>query len=339
MSPGSDMSADAGMMRAVRNTAEGIAVEQVPVPIPTPGDDASEGVVVTVASSGICGSDLHMLEWGALPFTLGHEIGGFLDDGTPVSVWPLVPCGECDRCLAGEPQQCRTGLTRLYGVGPDGGMADRMLVDPRSIVHLPHGLSPSDACLVEPIACSVHALRRAGVVKSDRVAVVGAGSIGLGATAVARFLGCSVDVSARHERQQSAAKAMGAGLDPSGEYDVVVDAAGTSASIARCFELLRPGGTVVIVSSQWQPLEFPMFFASKEPTLVTSTMHGWGRGSGGSGEGSATTDMQEAARLLADMPEVAPAIITHRFSLDDAAKAFACAADRSAGSIKVALEP
>jgi threonine dehydrogenase-like Zn-dependent dehydrogenase len=318
-------------MRAVRHTAAGIEVEHV-----TPPEIGGDGVVVQVVSSGICGSDLHMLEWGAMPFTLGHEIGGRLDDGTPVTVWPLVPCETCDRCLAGEPQQCRTGVSRIYGVGPEGGMADRMLVDPRNVVHLPNGLSPSDACLVEPIACSVHALRRAGVTKSARVAVIGAGSIGLGATAVARFLGCQVDVAARHERQQSAAKAMGAGVGPSGEYDVVVDAAGTSASIAKSLELLRPGGTLVIVSSHWQPVEFPMFFTSKEPTIVTSTMHGRGYGSG---EESTSTDMQEAARLLADMPEVAPAIITHRFPLDDAAKAFAVAADRSAGAIKVALEP
>ena len=318
-------------MRAVRHTASGIEVQHVP-DLEADGD----GVVVQVVSSGICGSDLHMLEWGAMPFTLGHEIGGRLEDGTPVTVWPLVPCEACDRCLAGEPQQCRTGVSRIYGVGPEGGMADRMLVDPRNVVHLPNGLSPADACLVEPIACSVHALRRAGVTKSDHVAVIGAGSIGLGATAVARFLGCTVDVAARHERQRSAAKAMGAGLDPSGEHDVIVDAAGTSASIAKSFELLRPGGTMVIVSSQWQPVEFPMFFTSKEPLIVTSTMHGRGYGSG---EESTSTDMQEAARLLADMPEVAPAIITHRFSLDDAAKAFAVAADRSAGAIKVALEP
>jgi threonine dehydrogenase-like Zn-dependent dehydrogenase len=316
-------------VRAVRNTAAGIAVEQVPEP-------SGEGIVVQVVSSGICGSDLHMLEWGAMPFTLGHEIGGRLEDGTPVTVWPLVPCETCDRCLAGEPQQCRTGTSRIYGVGPEGGMADRMLVDARNVVALPHGLSAADACLVEPIACSVHALRRACVTRSDKVAVIGAGSIGLGAVAAARFLGCKVDVSARHERQQSAAKAMGAGLDPSGDYDVVIDGAGTSASIAKCFELLRPGGTVVIVSSQWQAIEFPMFFASKEPILVTSTMHGRGRGSG---DASGTTDMQEAARLLAAMPEVAPAIITHRFPLDEAAKAFAAASDRSSGAIKVALEP
>lgn len=320
------MTAAPGLMRAVRNTASGITVEEVPEPVP-----AAETAVVTVVSSGICGSDLHMLEWGALPFTLGHEIGGRLSDGTPVTIWPVVACETCDRCLAGEPQQCRTAVSRLIGVGPDGGMADRIRVDARSIVMLPEGLSPVDACLVEPIACSVHALRRAGVAGSDRVAVVGAGSIGLGAAAAARYLDCHTDVAARHESQRAAAAAIGAGTAPSGEYDAVVDAAGTSASMAHCLQLLRPGGTVVIVSSQWQPIEFPAFFASKEPVIVTATMHGR-RLDGG-------TDMQQSADLLAAMPEVARAMITHRFPLDQAAAAFATAADRSAGAIKVVLEP
>jgi len=318
-------------MRAVRNTADGIAVQEVP-------EGERDGLaVVNVASSGICGSDLHMMEWGPLPFTLGHEIGGHLDDGTPVTVWPLVPCGECDRCLAGEPQQCRTGNARIYGVGPEGGMADRILVDPRNVVTLPDGLAARDACLVEPIACSVHALRRAGVRPSDRVAVVGAGSIGLGAVSVARFFGNPVDVEARHESQRAAVASIGAGLvaaEAENEYDVVVDAAGTSSSIARSFALLRPGGTLVVVSSQWEAVEFPMFFASGEPTIVTANMHGPGTSASGG-----TTDMQESARLLAAMPEVASAMITHRFPLDQAPKAFATAADRSSGSIKVVLEP
>jgi threonine dehydrogenase-like Zn-dependent dehydrogenase len=315
-------------MQAVRQTAAGIAV----VDVPEPDASAATGVVIQVRSSGICGSDLHMLEWGPLPFTLGHEIGGVLPDGSPVTVWPFVPCETCDRCLAGEAQQCRTVVSRIYGVGPDGGMSNLMLVDPVCVVPLPDGLSAADACLVEPIACSVHALRRAGVTSSDRVAVVGAGSIGLGAASVARFLDCRVDVAARHDSQRAAASAIGAGTDPSGEYDVVVDAAGTTGSTVRSLELLRPGGTIVVVSSAWEPVELPMYFASKEPTLITSTMHG-------RGGGRATTDMQESALLLAAMPEVAPALITHRFPLDQAAAAFAAAADRSAGAIKVVLEP
>jgi threonine dehydrogenase-like Zn-dependent dehydrogenase len=312
-------------MRAVRNTESGIDVVEVPAP-------TGEGVRVKVRSAGICGSDLHMLSWGPMPFTLGHEIGGYLDDGTPVAVWPLVPCGSCDRCAAGEVSQCRQAVTSTYGVGPDGGMADELVVAPGSIVPLPEGVDAADACLVEPIACSVHALRRGGVSGGDRVAVVGAGSIGLGAAAVARWLGCQVEVAARHDAQRTAATAIGAGLGPSGEYDVVVDAAGTAGSIASCFELLRPGGTVVVVSTQWEPVEFPAFFTGKEPVIVGAMMHG-------RGEDHGSSDMEAAAQLLADLPEVAPALVTHRLPLDRARDAFVIADDRSAGAIKVVLEP
>jgi len=89
-------------VRAVRNTERGIEVVEAPEP---------EGAVrVRVRASGICGSDLHMLRWGPSPVTLGHEISGVLDDGTPVAIWPLDPCGTCDRCVAGELQQCRVVL-------------------------------------------------------------------------------------------------------------------------------------------------------------------------------------------------------------------------------------
>ncbi len=318
-------------MRGVRHTQDGIALLDLDEPV-----QSGEVAIVDVAASGICGSDLHMIEWGALPTTLGHEIGGRLADGTPVTVWPYLPCEECDRCRLGETQQCRTGTARIYGVSLDGGLAERIAVDARNALPLPAGLSPADAPLVEPIACSVHAFRRAGVAGSDRVAVVGAGSIGLGAVAVARHLGCAVDVAVRHDAQSRAALAIGAGTAPEGEYDVVVDAAGTSGSMARALELLRPGGTVLIVSSQWQPVEFPAFFASKEPTFVTATMHNRGTATTGA---HPTSDMQAAMQLLVDLPEVAPALITHRFPLADAASAFAAAADRSAGAIKVVLEP
>jgi threonine dehydrogenase-like Zn-dependent dehydrogenase len=106
----------------------------------------------------------------------------------------------------------------------------------------------------------------------------------------------------------------------------VVEAAGTSSAIETAFSLLRPGGTVVFVSSHWSPVEFPMFFAGKEPTIVGAMTQG-------------RDDMVDAAQLLADLPEVPEAMITHRLPLDRAAEAFRLAADRSAGAIKVVLEP
>jgi threonine dehydrogenase-like Zn-dependent dehydrogenase len=309
-------------VRAVRSNGSGVDVVDVPAP-------AGEGVRVRTAAAGICGSDLHMLGW-ALPQTIGHELAGHLDDGTPVAIWPLAACGVCDRCRAGEDSQCREAVSRSLGVGCDGGMADELLVEERCLVPLPAGLAVGDAALVEPIACSEHALRRAGVTRGDRVAVVGAGAIGLSAVAAARWRGCVVDVVARHPAQRDAVTRMGGGLEPAGEYDVVVEAAGTESAIERAVELLRPGGTVALVASYWEPVTFPQFFTMKEPRFVAASMHG---------HDATGRDVDAAAQLLADMPEVAPAMITHRFPLDEAPRAFEVAADRASGAIKVVLEP
>ncbi len=312
-------------MRAVRHTDNGIEVIDVPRP------DADDGRVrVHVRSAGICGSDLHMLTWGPMPVTLGHEVAGHLDDGTPVAVWPLVPCGQCDRCAAGEVTQCRRAVTQSYGIGRDGGMADEMFVEESCVVPLPESLAVSDASLVEPIACSLHALRRAGLRGHERVAVVGAGMIGLAAALVARAAGSPTDVVARHDAQREAAARIGAGTAPEGEYDVVVDAAGTDSALRMCFDLLRPGGKVALVASYWEPVTFPQFFSIKEPVVFGSNMHGHDEND---------RDMDAAARILAESPEAATAMITHRFPLDRAADAFSVAADRARGAIKVLLEP
>lgn len=312
-------------MRAVRNTQNGIEVLDVPSPAAEDGE-----VLVHVRASGICGSDLHLISWGPMPVTLGHEISGHLDDGTPVAIWPLIPCRRCDRCEAGEVTQCRQAVTQSIGIGRDGGMADEMVVEESCVVPLPAGLDVADASLVEPIACSLHALRRAGLRGDERVAVVGAGMIGLAAVLVARAEGCPVDVVARHDAQRVAAQHVGAGIEPDGEYDVVVDAAGTDSALRTCFDLLRPGGTVALVASYWEPVTFPQFFSIKEPVVVGSNMHG---------HDERGRDMDAAARVLAQSPAAATALITHRFPLDDAAHAFAVAADRAAGAIKVVLEP
>lgn len=318
-------------MRAVRHTEHGIEVVDVDGSDVDASDaDGSDAVAVRVRSSGICGSDLHLLEWGPSPITLGHEVAGTLPDGTPVALWPSMPCGVCDRCSIGQVAQCRTGLAAGYGVGRDGGMAESMLVAERNLIALPDGLRVEDGALVEPMACAVHALRRVGVGRDDRIAIVGGGAIGLCAAAAAHSLDATVDVEARHPAQRAAAQQFGVGVEASGEYDVVVDAAGTSSAMRRCLDLVRPGGTIAVVATHWSPVELPAFFTTKEPTFVAATGHG---------RLDEVHDMDVAARVLADRPEVAAAIITHRLPLDQAAVAFALAADRAAGAIKVVLEP
>ena len=118
-------------MKAVRCHDHKPVLRDLPPP-------TGEGVRVRVASSGICGSDLHMLKMGfPIPFTLGHEVAGITDDGTPVAIEPIAPCGHCGECMQGRYNLCVMGPQAVLGVGQDGGMAEEMLVPARCLVPLP----------------------------------------------------------------------------------------------------------------------------------------------------------------------------------------------------------
>lgn len=310
-------------MRAVRCHDGHPVVVDVDPPV-------GEGVRVTVASAGICGSDLHLLDLG-LPLTFGHEVAGTLSDGTPVAVEPLAPCGVCPACTAGDHARCVLGPAIVLGVGLDGGMADEVLVPESALARLPGGVALADASLVEPLAVAVHGVRRGGVGGGRRVAVVGGGTIGQMALVAAQAAGAVVDLEARHDRQREASARLGAG-EVEGLYDVVVEAAGSASALARAVDLARPGGTVVLLGSYWDgDVTMPgLAVTMKEVTLVPSTMYG---------RVGPSRDIDVAATILGARPDLADAVITHRFPLDAAAEAFAVAADRAAGAIKVVLEP
>jgi threonine dehydrogenase-like Zn-dependent dehydrogenase len=309
-------------MRGVRHTERGIEVLDVP--------DPEGGNVVSVRSASICGSDLHLLAMGPLPCTLGHEFAGVLDDGTLVAVDPSSGCGTCDQCRAGAEHRCRTGTQRALGIAADGGLADAVAVGDRRWIPLPDGLTVADACLVEPLGVATHGLRLAGLTGGERVAVVGAGAIGLAAVAASRSKAGEVGLAARHDAQRSAGERLGA-LGTSGEYDVVFEAAGTESALATAADLCRPGGTIVFLSTHWEPVAIPGLAAlMKELRFCwsyTYCSHDHGH------------DLDDAAELLASDPEIAATLVTHRFPLDDAPEAFRVAADREHGAIKVVIEP
>lgn len=313
-------------MRAVRCEQGHVHLVEVDRP-------AGDGVRVRIAAAGICGSDLHLISSGyPIASTFGHEISGITDNGTPVAIEPLAVCGACPACLSGAYNHCVLGaFATTLGVGRDGGMADEMIVPARCLVPLPSGLPVADACLAEPLAVAVHGLAAVGLKPSDRVAVIGGGSIGLCAVAVAREVTSSVALAARHDAQRKAGEILGAAIDPAGEFDLVIDCAGTSESIAQAAGLCRPGGALLMLATYWGGLTLPAFEVSaKELTL---------HGSASYARHGAVRDIDIAAAILARNPAIAPAIITHRMPLDAAEEAFALAADRVAGAIKVVLTP
>jgi threonine dehydrogenase-like Zn-dependent dehydrogenase len=308
-------------MRAVRS----IHGEPTLVDVDEPTGDWP---LLEVGSASICGSDLALLSWG-LPVTVGHEIAGTVD-GKRSCVDPTLHCGTCDQCRVGATQRCRGSATHgLLGVAFDGGLADRVRVPADCLVPLPEGLPVADASLVEPFAVCWHGLRKVSATSGERLLVVGGGAVGLLAVAAARAMGLEVDLEARHPHQRDAGERLGAGT-PRGEYEIVVEAAGTDSAMAVCLDRAAPGGRVAVLGADHGNRAVPGIpWLLKELTLTSTLCYSRGE----------VHEFAQAAEVLATDPQIAATVVTHRFSLDDVEEAFRVAQDRSSGAIKVVVEP
>ena len=219
-------------------------MREVPRTIPAAGE-----VQVSVSACGICGSDIQRFRGKSrqrYPIVLGHEISGTVSavgtgvhevhEGDAVAVIPLIPCFHCAFCLQGD-----YGLCPQYtfvGSRQAGGLASTVMVPARNLVRLPNAIELQTAVLVEPLAVGSHALECARPARTDTLAILGGGSIGLCTAMMAVFRGVEQtsvwDVSA--DRVAHAKKlGIGAGLVAAGEKqsptaDVVVEAAGSPAA-------------------------------------------------------------------------------------------------------------
>ena len=219
-----------------------LRIEEVPKPEPGPGD-----VLVQIEVALTDGTDLktyrrgHPLLARESPAPFGHEFCGLVDGRRFVAA-NSAPCGACDGCARGE--QCRE-LVFLAGA-----YADWLFVPERiALVNLhpvPTGLAPEVAAMVEPLACCLRGVERAGVQAGDHVAILGAGPIGLMlAACVADAGGWPVIVRGRQERR-ALAEEFGAELGDGAGADIIVEAAGGEEAWTDAVSLVRPGGTVVL---------------------------------------------------------------------------------------------
>ncbi|WP_068088744.1 alcohol dehydrogenase catalytic domain-containing protein [Novosphingobium rosa] len=241
-----------------------LTIEERPMPEPGPGQ-----ILIQVRRCGICGSDLTMTD-PASPLSFqpgcvpGHEFAGevvavgrdvaALRVGDRVSAFPIGACGHCPACLAGDPYGCAACSYMM------GGFGEFALAQASLCVKLPGTLSFADGALVEPLACGAQAARMAGLGRTSRVLVLGAGPIGLAAIYWAQRAGCrsivaaapslrrrelalefgaSQFLSSQNDLPQAAAQTLG------GAPDVVFECAGKPGAIAQALECLANRGTVV----------------------------------------------------------------------------------------------
>jgi L-iditol 2-dehydrogenase len=304
---------------------------------------------VRMRAVGICGSDLHMYRSRAEPQTQpgGHEVAGEVLElpagyRGPLAVGDLVAadticlgvaCGACDYCQAGAPVHCRRAAGTLHR----GGFAQVFECKPAGLFKLPDGASAESGALVEPLAVAVHALRFAEMPSGASVAVIGAGTIGLMTIIAARAFGAGrVDVLARYPHQAELAAACGATAvhrDPPESLDadyVFETVGGNAASLEQSWRLARRQGKVlaigVFLDRQSIDLLTPL---ARELTVSFPNCYGSRDG---------RDDFQVAVDLIASGHVPSERIVTHRFTLEEAAEAFATADDKSSGSVKVHLQ-
>lgn len=275
--------------------AHDLRVEDHPMPQPTPDD-----VVVAVELGGICGSDLSYYRKGAVgdfkvlhPMVLGHEIVGTVseagakangvDEGSRVVVDPSSPCGTCARCQEGRSNVCeRPRFLGSASTNPhtDGGFMSFVTAHRANLVDIPTGVPSNMAVFAEPLAVTVHAIKRAGGVAGARILVIGAGPIGSILVAAARRLGADeivvTDLDAtRLERaaQVGADTTVLAGTEELGQdFDLVFEASGSGVGIADALTRVRRAGRVTLIGLPHSaPLSMPIALAiPREIDLIGS---------------------------------------------------------------------
>ena len=286
---------------------EDVRIEEVPEPTPGPGQ-----VKVRTAHVGICGTDLHVyyepdhsgsdfsqphpLTGAMPPQILGHEFSGTVVEvgpgvtdlavGDRVACYPVYWCGECAPCRDGRHACCpKAGFHGLNSHG--GGLATFTILRAEQCMTLPDSVDLRMGALVEPLAASWRAIKRSGATPGDRVLVIGAGPMGLGAVIALKARGVdSILVSEPSQERRTAAEKVGASqvIDPAvtalseavdmftggAGLDVVVDAAGVAAPLLAAMDLMAAGGTAVIIGVHVTPIEIdPLAMLLRETALTT----------------------------------------------------------------------
>lgn len=336
-------------MKAVLLEGENqVGVRDVPAP------DPAGRAVVQVNRAGVCGTDVKLLSGAvpvALPRVLGHEIVGTVQtagprgdppEGTRVLVDPVIACGACDLCRRDRGNLCRNGA--LMGRDLDGGFAELFAVDERQLHPIPDTVSDDAAALLQVLATCIHAQRMVQVFPGQTAVVLGLGVSGqlhaqlLRARGLTSVIGVTRSRARRDLAARLGATAVAAPEDAAAVVeeatggrgaDLVVEAAGSPATLAQAVDLAGPGATVLgfgTITAPSLPISaYQLYY--KELALVNA-------------RAAQPRDCAAAVELAAaGALELAP-LHTTSFALDDAVAALeACRDDPAALKVSIQVSP
>lgn len=245
---------------------------------------AADQVVVKIEYCGICGSDMHFFQNGAIgtrkappDFVLGHESAGTvmevgagvhdLQVGDRVALEPGIPCGECEFCRTGKYNLCPDVHFMAAAMPPtDGALREYFAYPAKWCFKLPDNVSTIEGAMIEPLAVGLHAAKRGGVELGKSVCIIGVGTIGFMTMLACKAMGASkIIISDALQNRLDMALEFGADVainakeeDTEGKVmestggmgcDIVFEAAGSPFTLAATWKYVKRGGVIVNVGN------------------------------------------------------------------------------------------
>jgi len=341
-------------LKAIGKTRKGPGIEVFDIEEPKVGP---EDVLVRVKATAICGTDLHYYHWDGyaerhnpgFPRVLGHEFCGevvgvgenvkTVKVGDKVAGETHIPCKTCYLCNTGRMHICKNmkifGVDTLYG-----SFAPYTVLPEITAVKLPEEISYEEGALLEPFGVALHAVCEANIRPGDVVVVTGCGPIGLFAQQLAKISGASMVVSTdTRDYRLNLSKKIGVdevinalNVDPVSRVreltdgrgaDVVIELSGANVAVKQALDMAALNGKVVFVGTTQKPTEIDTTNQILYKELRVSGITGrimfdtWYRG------------IMLVRKKTVDVTKV----ITHKFPLDDAQKAFELLDKGEAGKV------
>ncbi len=294
-------------------------------------------VLVKFKAGSICGTDLHLYrgDWkikrGRI---IGHDAWGVREDtGERVVMVPVTHCGKCYYCLRGHPSLCEHVL--YFGLTKGGFFAESLAIRERNLLPLPKGVSDEEAAVTEPVALALHTLDLLKPDTDDFASIIGQGPIGLLMTQIAKLKGCrviAIDADAnrlRLAKQFGADFCINAAEEDTTERvreitgrgsDLVIEAAGKTATVEQTPMLVRKAGRVALVGE----FEGKMNFGDADEACFFTTY-------------ISPLEYPTAVDLIARKKVDIQSLITHRFKLVDFEKAIQMADSPAEKPVKVVI--
>lgn len=327
--------------------------------LPEPMVTGDHDVKIRMEVVGVCGSDIHYYLQGKIgsqvvkyPFTVGHEGAGTVVETGPavtrvspgdrIAIEPAMPCWECDQCRSGRHHTCRK-LRFLGCPGQAEGCLSEYIVMPETSCFpiLPR-MSFDEAALSEPLAIGVYAVRQSIPMPGARIAVLGSGPIGMSVMLAAKAEGCDkVYMTDRIDERLNCVKKSGADWTGNPEkedvtrhilqleslmLDAVFECCGKQEAVDQAFELLKPGGKLVIVGiPEFDRWSIPVDSGRRKEITVQNIRR-------------QVDCVEPALQYITDGKIPVGNMITHHFNFQNTIKAFEMVAEYKEGVMKSMID-